>query len=381
MTYDTGALRRGLAERIPVADPAWRVAVADVAREVFLGDAFFRPTETDRGTVFEPVRRGTVAEEEWARLVYADETWVTQVGGVDATEADGPLRGDPTSSSTLPSLVVRMLELTGIADGDRVLEIGTGTGYSTAILCHRLGDTQVTSVEYDPAVAHRAARRLASLGRHPTLVTGDGLDGYTPGAEYDRLVATCSVRYVPTAWLWQVRAGGTITATLSGWMQAHGLVRLAVDEDGGAGGRFVDEPISYMTARPHAAPPRPASVHLHRGTSRPVCVDPALVHGWTPGFVAQLAAPTAQLLGSGADVILLDVATGSQARTHTDHGERVVSQWGPLRLWDSVEDALLSWQDAGSPAQSAFGMTITPDDYEQTVWLGDPAGPSWRLPA
>ncbi|MFI7300855.1 DUF6415 family natural product biosynthesis protein [Streptomyces sp. NPDC050121] len=54
-------------------------------------------------------------------------------------------------------------------------------------------------------------------------------------------------------------------------------------------------------------------------------------------------------------------------------------QHGPLRLWDAVEDALAAWQDAGSPPQSDFGMTVDIDGT-QHVWAGNPAGPSWRLP-
>ncbi|MEV7427684.1 hypothetical protein [Streptomyces sp. NPDC091212] len=53
-------------------------------------------------------------------------------------------------------------------------------------------------------------------------------------------------------------------------------------------------------------------------------------------------------------------------------------QSGPLRLWDQVEDALLTWRAAGSPDQTAFGMTATDD--VQTVWLGTPDGPSRHLP-
>jgi hypothetical protein len=193
-------------------------------------------------------------------------------------------------------------------------------------------------------------------------------------------VATCSVRYIPTAWLWQVRDGGTITATLNGWMQGSGLVHLTLSEDGTAEGRFSDEMISYMPARPHGSPPR-QPFHLRRGEQRPSRIDPAVVGGWMGRFVAQLAAPSAELLGGGDDVILLDVATGSQAYTRTaDAGGWVVHQWGPLRLWDAVESAIIAWQRAGSPPQSMFGMTIDPDDYEQTVWLGSPDGPRWRLP-
>ncbi|SCK44460.1 Protein-L-isoaspartate carboxylmethyltransferase [Streptomyces sp. WMMB 322] len=162
-----------------LTDPAWQAAVEAVPREVFLGDAVFRPD----GTQWRPVCREEFDEEDWLRMVYADTTWVTQVDGMNAAEATGRLAGRPTSSSTLPSLVVRMVELAEIGDGDKVLEIGTGTGYSTAVLCHRLGDHLVYSVEYDEELATSAAQHLHAAGRAPTAVVGDGLRGHQDGAE------------------------------------------------------------------------------------------------------------------------------------------------------------------------------------------------------
>ncbi|WP_433367883.1 hypothetical protein [Streptosporangium sp. CA-115845] len=50
-----------------------------------------------------------------------------------------------------------------------------------------------------------------------------------------------------------------------------------------------------------------------------------------------------------------------------------------MRLWDAVEAALLAWHDAGCPDRSGYGLTVTED--RQYVWLGDPDGPSWDLPA
>ncbi len=72
------------------------------------------------------------------------------------------------------------------------------------------------------------------------------------------------------------------------------------------------------------------------------------------------------------------MATGSQAWTEPDGEGWTVHQHGPLRLWDQVENALHAWHDAGAPDLSAFGMTATP--FDQTVWIGSPSGPTWRLP-
>jgi methyltransferase of ATP-grasp peptide maturase system len=379
MTEDTApALRRALAEDLAaqglLGDRGWRAAVEAVPRELFLGDAFFRAG----GQGWEPVRREQVGAGEWLRLAYSDATWVTQVDGMGADLAEGPVNGRPTSSSTLPSLVVRMLETAGVENGTRVLEIGTGTGYSTALMCHRLGDRNVTSIEYDAGLAARAARRLRSAGWEPRLVVGDGLGGHKEGADYDTIVATCSVRHIPAAWLWQVAEGGSITTTISGWMLASGLVRLAVGDDGTASGRFTGDKVGYMLARPHERPPQ-AAFFRRPGTVRPCRFDPALLHEWTPSFLAQLAAPSAELMTSGDDVILRDTATGSQAWTESAPGGWSVHQHGPLRLWDQVESALAAWQSAGAPEQSGFRLTVA-SDLTQAVWLGDPDGPSWPLP-
>lgn len=319
-----------------------------------------------------------MSEETWLRLAYADETLVTQVDGLSAEEATGPVEGNTTSSATLPSPVVRMLELAQIGDGDKVLEIGTGTGYSTALLAHRVGDKNVTSIEVDPTVADRAGRRLASAGFTPTLITGDGLAGYEPNAEYDRLIATCSVRYIPQAWMWQVRDGGSMTVTLAGWLPAYAAVHVTLDDAGCASGHFLPEPISYLIARPHDRPPRPTFV-LREGHARQTAVNPILLAEWTPRFVAQLAAPSAELLGTGDNVTLLDVATGSIAWTRRTGDTWTVRQTGPLRLWDAVESSLETWREAGSPPVHDFGLTVQADGA-QRVWLGQPNGPSWALP-
>jgi methyltransferase of ATP-grasp peptide maturase system len=370
-----GALRRELAASGTIAGSAWRAAVKAVPREAFLGDAVFRP----EGAMWVPVRREEVGPEEWLRLAYEDRTWVTQVDGLDACAAPGPVAGDPTSSSTLPSLVVRTLDVAGVGEGDRVLEVGTGTGYSTALMCHRLGPEQVTSVEYDARLAARAADRLGALGYGPTLVAGDGLAGHRAGAPYDALVATCAVRSIPFSWMAQLRDGGTVTTTLSGWMLASGLARLSLCEDGGATGRFTGDRVSYMLARPHERPPRPG-FFAFEGHVSDCRVDPGLLADWTGSFVAQSAAPSAELMWSGQAPMLRDVGSGSQAWTERVGDGWRVHQHGPLRLWDQVESALERWQAQGAPDQAAFGVTVCAD-HTQRVWIGEPDGVGWDLPA
>jgi len=81
----------GRHQTIPVEDPTWRDALEAVPRELFLDDTVFRPS----GTQWEPVHRHTIGNDEWLRLVYQDTTWVTQIDGVAATRAPGPLADTP----------------------------------------------------------------------------------------------------------------------------------------------------------------------------------------------------------------------------------------------------------------------------------------------
>lgn len=359
-----------------LADPEWRDAVRAVPREVFTR-SYFRPVPGTVPTAYRAVREG---EQGWLEGIYSDETLITQLDGRTGPDDVGGevVTGSPSSSSTLPSLVLRMWQQLGAGAGHRVLEIGTGTGYSTALGAHRFGDTRLTSMEYDPAVGRAAAAALNAAGYAPRLVVGDGLRGDRDGAPYDRLIATCSVRYIPLPWLHQVRPGGRILVTLSGWSYANALALLDVTGPGEATGRFLPGHTSFMIARTHDRPPRPM-LALLPGDERPSLIDPAALDDWTGGWLVQLAAPSAERLGAGAEQILWDVSTGSQARTAPrPEGGWTVVQRGPVRLWDRVEQALQRWQAAGAPRQEEFGLTVSP--WGQRVWLGTEDGPGWDLP-
>ncbi|WP_308130015.1 hypothetical protein [Kitasatospora aureofaciens] len=252
------------------------------------------------------------------------------------------------------------------------------TGYSSALGALRLGERNLVSIEVDPGVAERAAASLKTAGFSPALVVGNGLAGHEDGGPYDRLIATCSIRHLPLPWLYQVTPEGKILVTFSGWSFAFGQALLTVTEPGCATGRFLPGHISFMIARQHDRPPR-GNLTLLAGDERPAEINPALLSDWTGKWVAQLAAPSAEVLGSGGHQILMDVATGSHARTRPNpDGGWTVTQRGPLRLWDQVEDAIKEWQSQGAPHQEGFGITIDGDG--QRVWIGNEDGPGWNLP-
>ncbi|MEU8145204.1 hypothetical protein [Nonomuraea sp. NPDC048901] len=150
-------------------------------------------------------------------------------------------------------------------------------------------------------------------------------------------------------------------------------------DDGTATGPFLADELSFMFARPHDRPPH-SHYLIGLGEQRESVVDPHVLNDPTGVFVAQLGAPSAEKMGAGDRIILLDVATGSQATTEpSPDGGWLVRQHGPLKLWDGVEEAVSTWEAAGKPPRSGYGLTVT--GQGQKVWLGDPDGPSWNLPA
>ena len=100
-----------------------------------------------------------------------------------------------------------MLENLAVGSGVRVLEIGTGTGYNAALLAQLRA--RVVTVDVDPQVAAAAGERL---GDWPgvEVATGDGMEGWTAGAPYDRIIVTATPPYIPAAWRDQLREGGLL---------------------------------------------------------------------------------------------------------------------------------------------------------------------------
>ncbi len=142
-------------------------------------------------------------------------------GGLKAVYRDDAIatkrneQGLPLSSSSQPSLMAKMLDLLDVQPGDRVLEVGAGTGYNAALLAHLSGPSgRVTSIDIDPDLARRARRSLRDAGTRATIVAGDGREGHPPHAPYDRIIATAAADGIPRAWLEQLSEGGRLELPL-----------------------------------------------------------------------------------------------------------------------------------------------------------------------
>ena len=119
-----------------------------------------------------------------------------------------PLGGGQTISQ--PYIVAVMTELLRVKRSDKILEIGTGSGYQAAVLS--LLCESVYSIEQDPALAASAAKLLARLGYKNIIIkTGDGYLGWAEFAPYDKIIFTCAPPGVPEKLAGQLKEGGLIT--------------------------------------------------------------------------------------------------------------------------------------------------------------------------
>lgn len=277
-----------------------------------------------------------------------------------------------------------------VRDHDRVLEIGTGTGWTAGLLTARLGPGNVTSIEVDPDLAATAAANLDAAGLAPQLIIGDGTAGHPEGAPFDRVHVTCGVRAIPPAWIEQTRPGGVIVAPLSAEFGTGLLVRLDVLGDGTAVGRFTRE-AWYMRIRTQRIArnrwPWQMDVEGDKTTTR---LDPRTLADVSGGGAGLwLSASLGDVDGlawaaepDGSMVYWLfenGETPGSWAAVRYEPGAAAfdVEQYGPRRLWDEAAAAYLGWQRAGRPGADRLGLTVTTRG-DHRFWLDRPDHPIGR---
>lgn len=352
----------------------WQEAMAKVPRHLFIPDTIWH--EASDG--LRPLHR-VEDPDRWRELADGDRYVVTQVD-------DGPPVGPGlagklvTSSASMPRLVADMLNHLDAKQGDHVLEIGTGTGWNAALLAHRLGAEQVTSIEVDPDVAAHARRALSGVGYGGvTTVVGDGALGYPPGAPYDRLIATVAARRMPYAWVSQTRPGGRIVTPLD--LDCVGvLVSLDVAEDGTARGYIFDH-ATFMLLRDQRRQRRffctddqdeqalVTQTHLHPSeVANPYySLTSAIAIAARVSGCRMTYHPRPQWEEDVNILWMADRESGSWARLHHDpdsDGPYPVYQYGPRRLWDEIEAAHTWWVDHGRPGTDRWRFTVTPQGQQ-----------------
>lgn len=131
----------------------------------------------------------------------------------DYAYLDEAIRLDGDSSISQPSLVAQMIDLLDLTGKEHVLEIGTASGYSAAILS--LCSSSVDTIEINPKLAITAKKRLKSLGfNNITVHTGDGSFGLASKAPFDGIIVTAAAKEIPKALIDQLKEGGRMAVPL-----------------------------------------------------------------------------------------------------------------------------------------------------------------------
>jgi protein-L-isoaspartate(D-aspartate) O-methyltransferase len=151
---------------------------------------------------------------------------------------DSPLPIGEGQTISQPYIVALMTELVRPDRSDRVLEIGTGSGYQAAVLAEIVD--HVYTIELEPSLAASAAKVLSRLGyENVTVRAGDGYAGWKEHAPYDVVIVTAAPDHIPEPLLEQLAPGGVMVAPVGPIFATQQLRLIEKDENGKIGSRDV----------------------------------------------------------------------------------------------------------------------------------------------
>ncbi|WP_016698701.1 protein-L-isoaspartate O-methyltransferase family protein [Actinoalloteichus spitiensis] len=301
--------------------------------------------------------------------------------------------GEQITQTSAPDIIADLLDLLDVQPADRVLEVGTGSGYSTALLAALTGPAgRVTSVDVDQGLVARASARFTAAGwHHVEVLAGDGLLGAPGRAPFGRIIAWTTPPAIPRAWLDQAEDGAVLVSPvqLAPVAHAHAVLRAEVEagqlrprslhrgsfieshdrtpEDFRIPTRFVDA-VTTDGATPCWL--SAAALRGNPGRARALLVD-LLGHGVTEaagtalGGYAERRAALGHVLAADPDRACsaagpwgrgTGLASGSGVALLTSGGDLV--HVGDPAVVDGLRVALRAWTEAGRPDLSAVPPDI-----------------------
>jgi len=282
--------------------------------------------------------------------------------------------GQAISSSSQPAIMAIMLDQLDLAPGQRVLEIGAGTGYNAALISHIVGASgRVTSIDIDPELVGTAREHLASAGfTEVTVASADGAGGYPTGAPYDRIIATVGVSDLAGPWLEQAAPGARIVVPLDvrGTQVAAAFERA---DPAGTGGPWTSRslaPCGFMRMRGSLAGPE-RLVMLEPGLSL-MLPDGALPDG------RQVDAGTLAGLLAGPPVLHPTGVRAGSAQVLWDLGLWLAAREPrSCRLNDEMAPGPAAAEDGRPPAAAAPRLVDAPlrsRNWHATLGIVDSGG-------
>ncbi len=345
-----------------------REALLAIRREVLIPQAYVRRSAPGE----EPPRWDLL---DWGALPDRVELLGLLYGGGSVlVQHDGePLHGRArgarsggviSSMSSVTGMTAELLQELDLRPGQRVLDVGTGAGFTAAVACHVCGDEGVVSLDRDRHLVESAAGRLADLGFHPHLVCGAGGEGCPDRGPFDRIFLSYAVRQVPSALAGQLAPGGrmlTHVTTASPSWPALAVVERTAD------GTLNSEVRAVEFA--HRAGHGVDRIWLTEAFRHRIATEPG---AWTYVSARELPSSTDRgfwlaadhLLGGGlvrdfgAEHLALGApGCGSWLRSAPGEQGWHVAAHGPRDIWAELHDLADRWRAAGSPDRYRLDFT------------------------
>ena len=363
--------------RAPIKSEAVERAFRRVERHRLLERFFSRgqkPGEPDE-VWLDPAEPST----ECLRTIYSDSALVTRFSG-----------GLPTSSTSQPTLVAQMLELVELAPGQRVLEIGAGTGYNAALIQEIVGETgHVTTIDIQEDVVAQTSRLLQAAGYGQIeVIVKDGAVGHQLNAPYDRIVATVGCPDISFSWADQLAEGGFMLIPLQHGGEGFNPLARVWKERERVLGKFVgfsgfmsiqgelatEQKLSFADAKQAAS----GTLLAERPLPKPVSSwsDLGQRERWLKLFTLELFLGIADgrvYWGQGG----CGLAERERGACLIGKDMDKVEVYGDLLLYEELVELCARWERLGSPGLENWALEFSPRGTSQRPAEGKNA---WLIP-
>ncbi len=185
-----------------------------------------RGYEEERRRMVEHLSRHGVSEEVLEAMMQVERHLFVLPNLSDQAYEDYPLPIGEGQTISAPHMVAMMCDYLELKKGEKVLEIGAGSGYHAAVIAEIIGEKgQVYSVERIPWLVEFSSENLKRAGyKNVTVILGDGTLGLPDHAPYDKISVTCAAPDVPPPLLEQLKTGGKMVIPIGRYVQELYLV-------------------------------------------------------------------------------------------------------------------------------------------------------------
>jgi protein-L-isoaspartate(D-aspartate) O-methyltransferase len=170
-------------------------------------------------------RRGITDQRVLDAFLQVPREAFVDAGQAHLAYGDHPLPIEAGQTISQPFIVALMIEAAGIRTGDKVLEVGSGSGYAAAIISRIAAE--VVGIERQHDLVGASRERLARLDyENVTIVEGDGTKGWPEESPYDSMLVAASGSHVPTSLIDQLNSGGSIVMPVGNRGSVQKLVKV-----------------------------------------------------------------------------------------------------------------------------------------------------------